>query len=109
MLNHSCPYRILIQVNLHFAMPITQQPITINMQLMATNNAVQIYMPPTVCEGASMFEKIQENEKRKNEVTALKPQNPSKATALRNLFSMDAPLLNLTLIFVFSKLRKLGF
>jgi hypothetical protein len=56
-----------------------------------------------------MFEKIQENEKRKNEVTALKPQNPSKATALRNLFSMDATLLNLTLIFVFSKLRKLGF
>jgi hypothetical protein len=67
---------------------------------MATNNAVQNYMPPTFWEAASMFEKLRE-ESSKNErlKRGLNTQNLPKATALRNLFSMDNNLLNLNATF----------
>ncbi len=56
-------------------------------------------MPPTV-EVASMFERLRE-ESSKNErlERGLNTQNLPKATALRNLFSMDNNLLNLNATF----------
>jgi hypothetical protein len=52
-------------------------------------------MPPTV-EVASMFEKLREESSKNERIKrGLNTQNLPKATALRNLFSMDNKLLNL--------------